>query len=266
MVLSELRRGEPFRAAERVAIVAAHPDDETIGCGVLIQRLDRVAFIHVTDGAPRDGKDAAAAGCAGWADYAALRRRELDAALAAAGQGAAERRTLGIADQEASHHLAALARQLAAALAELRPAAVIGHPYEGGHPDHDAACFACHAALRLLGGEGAVPELIEMTSYHAGRHGIVTGRFLEPPRAPVATVAPSAEEEEAKRRMIECFASQRAVLAAFPLAPERFRRAPAYDFTRPPHPGTLYYERQDWGMTGARWREAAAAALRALGL
>jgi LmbE family N-acetylglucosaminyl deacetylase len=266
MVLSELRRDEPFRSGERIAIVAAHPDDETIGCGALIQRLQRVAFIHVTDGAPRDGRDAAAAGCAGWADYAALRHRELDAALAVAGEGGAERRAFGIADQEASHHLDALARRLAEALAELRPVAVIGHPYEGGHPDHDAACFACHAAARLLEGEGAAPELIEMTSYHAGPHGIVTGCFLEPPRGPVVTVAPTAEEEAVKRRMGDCFASQRAVLAAFPLVPERFRRAPAYDFARPPHPGTLYYERQDWGMTGARWRAAAAAALRALGL
>ena len=59
---------------------------------------------------------------------------------------------------------------------------------------------------------------------------------------------------------------QRAVLAPFPIGEEAFRTAPAYDFTRPPHPGRLHYENYPWGMDGARFRDLAAQALRELGL
>jgi N-acetylglucosamine malate deacetylase 2 len=41
-----------------VAVVVAHPDDETIGCGAILRRLPLVRLVHVTDGAPRDMIDA----------------------------------------------------------------------------------------------------------------------------------------------------------------------------------------------------------------
>jgi len=47
---------------------------------------------------------------------------------------------------------------------------------------------------------------------------------------------------------------------------ERFRAAPVYDFTQAPHPGKLFYENFDWGMTGERWRDLAAEALNELGM
>ena len=56
------------------------------------------------------------------------------------------------------------------------------------------------------------------------------------------------------------------MLAPFPLDEERFRAAPLYDFTRPPHPGTLHYERHPWGMSGERFRALARAALEEMGL
>jgi hypothetical protein len=42
-----------------------------------------------------------------------------------------------------------------------------------------------------------------------------------------------------------------------PLDYERFRAAPAYDFTVSPHTGRLHYEHCNWGMTAERWREFA---------
>jgi len=36
---------------------------------------------------------------------------------------------------------------------------------------------------------------------------------------------------------------------------ERYRWAPQYDFTAPPHEGRLYYENYPWGVKGARFRE-----------
>ncbi len=66
--------------------------------------------------------------------------------------------------------------------------------------------------------------------------------------------------------MVECFTTQQRTLAPFGFELERFRPAPAYDFTQPPHEGTLFYERYDWGMVGARWRTLAHEALTQLKL
>ena len=66
--------------------------------------------------------------------------------------------------------------------------------------------------------------------------------------------------------MLDCFVTQRAVLAAFPVGTERLRPAPDYDFIQPPHAGRLFYETFPWGMTGMRFRRLAAEALDALGL
>ena len=59
--------------------------------------------------------------------------------------------------------------------------------------------------------------------------------------------------------MLACFVSQRETLAPFGCESEAFRAAPVYDFTVPPHPGRLHYERFGWGVrNGDEWRRIAA--------
>jgi hypothetical protein len=52
-------------------------------------------------------------------------------------------------------------------------------------------------------------------------------------------------------------------LINFPVGVERFRYAPSYDFTRPPHDGRLFYEEQNWGVSGKEWCRLARQALHA---
>lgn len=250
------------RPAPSTVIAVAHPDDEVIGAGARLLRLHDAVFVHVTDGAPRDPSYAAAAGFGTREDYARARREELAAALGLAGISPERMRRLDLIDQEASFHLAALSRRMAEIMRELRPEAALTLPYEGGHPDHDATAFAVHAACRLLREENiAPPAIIEMTSYHERGGAMSTFEFLPHHGQPVVTLILSEAERDLKRRMIDCFITQREALRAFPLELERFRPAPLYDFTRPPHRGLLYYERFDWGMAGDRWRSLARAAL-----
>jgi LmbE family N-acetylglucosaminyl deacetylase len=256
---------EPVPA--RVLVLAAHADDETVGLGGQFARLPNATILHVTDGAPRDGRDAAAHGFASTRDYAAARRRELEAALRLAGVAPERARGLGLPDQEAALHLAPLACRVAEVVTRERPAILVTHPFEGAHPDHDAVAFAAHAAARLLRRAGEeVPALIEMTSYHMGPAGIETGRFLPAAGRVEATIALPEEARARKRRMLDCFTTQRDVLRYFAADVERFRPAPRHRFAEPPHDGTLFYEHFPWGMTGGRFRRLAAEALRALGL
>jgi N-acetylglucosamine malate deacetylase 2 len=256
------------RLPARAIVIAAHPDDEVIGAGVLLARLQEARVLHVTDGAPRNERDAHAGGFAGWAEYAAARHREAEDALALAGIGADRVHGLGIPDQQATTEIVDVAKRLAEFLAAGTFDCVITHAYEGGHPDHDAVACAAHAASRILERAGQRrPALVEMALYHGLGNAFVAGTFIALWEAePVASFALDPEARDLKRRMLACHRSQRAVLAPFGVEIERFRRAPGYDFRLPPHPGTLNYERHDWGMTGERWRALARAALEELGL
>jgi LmbE family N-acetylglucosaminyl deacetylase len=256
----------PEMAAETVAVVVAHSDDETIGIGAQLPRLRGVTIVHVTDGAPRSMTDALAHGFATAEQYAAARRRELEAAMRLAGVPPDALVALGVPDQDASARLAEVARRLADLIAGRGFDVVVTHAYEGGHPDHDACAFAVHAAAALVAREGRPPGIVEMPLYSAGPDGRTAQRFLPLPGAPEVTIPLSEEERRLKRRMYDAHETQRAVLEMFSWDTERFRAAPPYDFTALPNGGRLLYEQHDWGMTGARWSALVRAALAELDL
>lgn len=233
---------------QRVALVVAHPDDETIAAGASLHLLRDLLLVHVTDGAPRRLGDVAAAGFSNPGAYAAARRGELKAALQVAGVTPVLAE-LGVVDQDASLDMPGIARNLARLFDAHGIEAVLTHAYEGGHPDHDATAFAVHAAA------GHRPVL-EFAGYHADADGrLVTGRFLSGPAA-VAVLLTDAEQAR-KRSMFACFVTQAGMLAAFDASQEAFHPAPAYDFTIAPQPHRLNYEHWGWDMTGAQWRRLA---------
>ncbi|MBV8521256.1 MAG: PIG-L family deacetylase [Acetobacteraceae bacterium] len=250
------------RTTLRVAVVAAHPDDETIGIGGWLHLIENLTLVYTTNGATRDGRYAKQKGFDDNPSYIRVRQQEVQRALAAAG-AAASIVCCGMSDQEASYNMASLASKLAKVFQAEGIDVVVTQPYEGGHPDHDATACAVHLARRILFRKGvAVPEVVEMTSYHADTDGSFTTSVFLPggPAAAVAELPP--QDQERKRAMFECFATQARALKAFQTKTDRelFRPAPEYDFTRPPHAGLLHYERRDWGMDGMRWRALARSA------
>jgi len=144
----------------------------------------------------------------------------------------------------------------------LKPDLVLSPAYEGGHPDHDSAAFV----VSLVSRGGAAFEVREFPLYHAGTGGeMIAGRFPGAVGGPGGEVLSfSSEERRLKRQMVECFTTQLPFLRNFPLQEERFRPMPAYDFTCPPHSGSLLYEQWGWGITGEAWRQRAKAAAFAL--
>lgn len=249
-------------AQARILVVVAHPDDEVLGCGATLAGLRDVAVLHVTDGAPRNGGDAARHGFTGPADYAAARRREAEAALSLAGVPARRLASLGIADQEVSYHLVGVTEALASRLRDVD--VVFTHAFEGGHSDHDAVAFAVQSAVRSCD-LPARPTVIEMPFYFGDATGWVRQRFLPHPKAGPEEVRHLDDGERAlKAAMVAAHASQGDTLRSFVLGQERFRRAPAYDFLQRPHGGPLLYERHGWNLTWPDWcaRVTAAAAAR----
>lgn len=255
-------------SAQPTLVVVAHPDDEALGAGELLTRLTDAGIVIVTDGAPGDGTAARAAGFDGNDTYRRARAQETADALALIGRSDVPVSRLDIPDQQAALHIPRIVSRLMEIMRAKPVRYVVTHPYEGGHPDHDASALAVHAACFLLREDGcAAPLPVEMTSYHLAGDRMAYGGFLPATDAgPVKTLALGAAEQDRKRRMLQCYGSQYHIVTEFPLDAEHFRAAPSYDFLEPPHPGPLGYETFLWRMDGAGWRRAAGRALNRLGL
>jgi LmbE family N-acetylglucosaminyl deacetylase len=259
MILRDLAQGRAIHAP--VALVVAHPDDETLGVGARMACLRQWILIHLTDGAPRGGRNVDDPVRRG---LAAERMREMNAALDTLGANPQHRIAYGHPDQESIRRLpdivAALRRDLDGA------AFVLTHAYENGHPDHDTAALAVHLACAPPAARRKRATVIEFPSYHLGANGARFGAFWRDParREWIATL--DVHERARKAKALECFASQRDMLRNFPLDAERFRRAPDYDFSASAPPPAAWYDAQDWPVDSRAWLQIARQALVQTGL
>jgi LmbE family N-acetylglucosaminyl deacetylase len=250
---ARLASGAPI--AEPVALVVAHPDDETLFAGTALARMADLRLILVTDGAPHDMGDARRLGFTTRAAYAAARAAELDRALAALG-ATPDLRRYELPDQAAVGAMAVLTDRLVADLAGT--ALVLTHPYEGGHPDHDAVACAVHRAVARLGPDA--PALAEFACYASFAGERQFWRFVDDPACPAFHRPIPAAERARLEAALAAHDSQRAVFGTLRPDAERWRAAPAYDFTAPPPGENCLYDGFGWALTSARWREQAAAA------
>jgi LmbE family N-acetylglucosaminyl deacetylase len=245
--IADLDRGDI--EARDVAIVTAHPDDEMLAFGVVMRRLKGVRVVLATDGSPRDMITQRHLGFPTVEAYRAARHGELVAALALAGVPETALTRLEFPDKEAAHNLGAFAGRLRGVFAEHKVRAVLTHAYEGGHPDHDAVAAAVALATR-----GSPIEVVEAPFYRSRGGRYVVQTFVPFDDIPVVETRLTPEEAAHKLEMVACYPSQAELLTGYQPRVERFRHAPAYDFTRPPNDGDIEYERHFFPWLA--WREA----------
>lgn len=230
----------------RTLVVVAHPDDETISCGGLLQRMREPLVVFATDGAPEDDYFWRRFGSR--ENYAVVREDEARVALAAVSVNGVEflarRAGAPLIDQLLYRSLPAAFAALSKIIADLRPECLLTLAYEGGHPDHDSVSFL---AAQL--GRGFSLPVWEMPLYHktpAG--GGIYQRFVEE-HGEVVEHHVAGEELAAKGRMLGCYKSQFDSLPSFKAELERFRPQAAYNYSCRPHAGKLNYEIWQWRMT-----------------
>ena len=207
--------------ARCLLVVAPHPDDEILGCGLLMRRVAdagrRVCIAWTTDGGASHGD----LGPAARAALVALRRAEALAGLAV--MGIVPAATVFMANPDGGlgdpTRIAATTATLAALCAAHGVDAVAVTSRGDGHPDHRAS----FAAVRALGGPAAFEYFV------SARY---DGDAPAPDGAAMLTDDAGAR---LKRRALACHRSQApgngalypmtaAAVARFCAAPEFFRR------------------------------------------
>jgi LmbE family N-acetylglucosaminyl deacetylase len=233
-------------------VIVAHPNDEVIGAGGLISRLRDVTVLHVTDGVSDNNHPAGPNFQR--EETARQLRKECGTALALANVNDERIVGFGVPWRQAPLHLTELTRRIAAFLKQTEPDIVLTHPYEGGHPDHDATAFATHAALHLLRRNGFTPPSVFEIALHPARDGKSRVLdFLPNDAAEITTLLLDKKTRELKRQMFECLADQPALQRENSFARERFRRPPRYNFEAPPNGGNVIYQELTRGLDSSKW-------------
>lgn len=212
-------------------VLVAHPDDESIGCGILLQRIANASVLLCTDGAPTVARPWYTRLIHNRRGYARMRLAELRAASAIAGV-----RQIcmmpGIQDQMLHKSLKRAAALIAQFVVEHRPDAILSHAFEAGHPDHDSCAFLASWAGRKF----SLP-IWEMPLYHkpAPSSPLRYQEFLHSNGHEIS-LFPEPHELHKKQLMLSQHRSQAAVISEFDETREVFRPQPPYDFNVNPNP------------------------------
>lgn len=227
---------EPFK---RPLIFVAHPDDETLACGGLLQRLPASLVVFATDGAPAGYGLERTFGS--MKAYAELRFQEACRALGHIPNSAFKWLTRPdgsyFNDGHLYEELPDAASSLHAIAQSFLPDAILSHTYEGGHLDHEACSFiAMHIAVALS------LRRFEFPLYWLDDYGrVVLQQFrdinpiatggLEGAMDPIMEWQLNEVEIQCKEKMLAEYRTQKGTVSTFAPGSERIRPAASTNFS-----------------------------------
>jgi len=219
----------PVELPSRPLIFVAHPDDESLACSGLLQRVETALVVFATDGAaPGFGGERISGSLKAYSDARFL---EASRALSHVSHAASQRLTKPDGTYFVEVHLCeelpdAFA-SLCAVTRSFSPDAIISHAYEGAHLDHDACSFlTTHTAAEL-----SLPHF-EFPLYWLDANGtVVRQQFRDAFGTSVSSASKSIDlrliesEIDRKRTMLAEYHTQRGTVSSFATDVERFRPA-----------------------------------------
>jgi LmbE family N-acetylglucosaminyl deacetylase len=259
----------------RILILAAHPDDEVVACaaasGRAKQKGSEVFVFYLTNGCiaretlwPWQRKN--------YVPNLMLRFSEAEQTARLLGLA-----PVGWSSRPARH----LWRSLPTVLADVRQA-VAAHKidqlwvpaYEGGNADHDALNAIGHVLNTIIGKErqspppltgsgpkvpdarrdwdrgGACkavspPPVLEFAEYNFSG-GKTRSQEFPLPNGSEQIIILTPEEQKKKRAALALYVSEKQNLNYVRVEHECYRPLAAYDYSKPPHPGKLWYARFQW--------------------
>jgi LmbE family N-acetylglucosaminyl deacetylase len=221
----------PIKLPKRPLLFVAHPDDESIACAGLLQRVPESLVVFATDGAaPGYGFERRYGSLKNFSD---IRFQEATRALSHVPNALFERLTRSdgahFVDQHLFEEFPEAVTALGAVVQSFSPDLILSHAFEGGHIDHDACAFIAHHVALSRG-----LKRFEFPLYWFDSDGkIVLQRFRDLGSAEASRLAESDSlewklseaEVTCKRKMLAEYESQSGVIKPFPMTNERMRPA-----------------------------------------
>ncbi len=224
---------------KRILLLIPHPDDEVVGCFTAIGHARtlgaKIFGFYLTTGIPSREH------LRSWQRKTyghRQRRRQKEANLVADLLGIEPFHFNDIPSRKLKDFLKPARETLSQAIRRLEIDTLWAPAYEGGHQDHDTANFLANT----LTGHALVWEFSE---YHYYRGKVKSQDFFSQ-NGTEQTIVLDRSEQESKRQALSLYPSERGNLRHIDTSQEIFRPLTSYDYTRPPHPGKLFYQRFQW--------------------
>jgi LmbE family N-acetylglucosaminyl deacetylase len=224
---------------KRVLILVPHPDDEIVACTAAISRAhaagSEIFALYLTHG------------CIAHDVLWHWERKNYDAAVnlrRAEGEKAATFLNIvpvGWSRRPARHvrlGMAAVHAEIADAIARNNIDQLWAPAYEGGNADHDAV----NAIASVFATQMSVLEFAEYNFSGGKAH----SQEFPAPNGSEQTITLSLAEQQKKRAALHIYASESGNLNYVKTKRECWRPLATYDYSRPPHKGTLWYARFQW--------------------
>jgi LmbE family N-acetylglucosaminyl deacetylase len=224
---------------KRILVLAAHPDDEVVACAATIGRAQaesaEIFALYLTHG------------CIARETMWPWNRKNYDARVAhRRKEGEEAAKLLGVTPARwASRPARHLWREIADVYQEIK-VAVVQHAidqlwapaYEGGNADHDAL----NALGSLFKTKMSVLEFAEYNFVGGKAH---SQEFPEANGSEQIVMLTPAEQQK-KAAALKIYGSEKLNLNYVKTERECFRPLATYDYSRPPHEGTLWYAKFQW--------------------
>lgn len=214
----------------KVLVLVAHPDDETLACGGLLQRASQARVVFAVDGAPPHYGFEKQFGSL--QRYSEIRFLEAECALEHIPQSSFRKLTKPDGTTFVDQHLFLALPDAFASLVRIvrrfSPDHLLSHAFEGGHIDHDA----CHVIAARAAQVRGIPFL-EFPLYWRNKGADVFQQFWES-REKEDILQLSREEIVVKQRMLVEYHSQANLASVFGTEVERFRPASDQPITSAP--------------------------------
>jgi N-acetylglucosamine malate deacetylase 2 len=219
-----------FEDVKRVLVFVAHPDDESIGCGALLQRVPSALVVFAVDGAPAGYGFERKFGSL--KNYSEQRFKEAGRALGLVPNCSFRRlKTRDGAyfpDRHLFENLKEAASSLVAIAQEFSPDAIFTHAYEGGHIDHDACSFLTNQVASVLS-----LTCFEFPLYWKDGRGLDVFQEFRNAQEGATFLNLSEAEIAIKKQMLAEYETQREIVGIFSSKVEKFRPAPSHLYARP---------------------------------
>ena len=218
-----------------ILLIAAHPDDELVGAAFIIKKilLKKNLIIFFPTNGVLSKEEMWFWDKRKYQEKKKIRNKEMKESLQYLGVKKFFRQN--IPTRKLKENIGKTFNKINLLIKNWKIDTVFCPAYEGGHQDHDVSNFICSRLRNNY-------KVFEYAEYNFSKGKINCNEFVKPTNDEV-TIKLSEKEKREKMKLLEIYNSEKGNLDYVKLDKECYRKLYDYDYSKPPHPGKLFYRR-----------------------